>query len=156
MSWNSYISDSNLLVSQFKAKLTTVFNKAKTINQTIAEDYNVNNYNINKFDDIILQNTNLTNSITTFNDTITNRGIDIVLLADQADQFVCNAIDAFDRLIDIRTFAIDDSLMSILNNNLNLLKVDYIDKFFSDADVVKFNDSTDVVKFNKALNDLFY
>ena len=46
MSWNSYISDSNLLVSQFKAKLTTVFNKAKTINQTIAEDYNVNNYNI--------------------------------------------------------------------------------------------------------------
>lgn len=155
MSWESYKNDSGLLVSQFKAKLTTVFNKASQINVNIPDDYNIIEYNINKFDDINLQTTNLLNAISTFDATISNRGIDIVLLADQADQFVCNAIDAFDRLIDIRTFAINDELMSVLMNKLNELKSLHIDKFFSDADVVKYNNSISPVDFNSGLNNMF-
>ena len=50
MSWESYKNDSGLLVSQFKAKLTTVFNKASQINVNIPDDYNIIEYNINKFD----------------------------------------------------------------------------------------------------------
>ena len=128
MSWDSYKSDVSAIVTNSKSKLTTVFEYANTINATSENDYNVGAYSISTFDQILSHSETLINYINSFNDMLTNRGIDIVLLSEQADTFVCNSIDAFDRLIDIRSYCIDDTLMSKLLKRISDLKIHYIDK----------------------------
>ena len=85
MSWESYTNDVSTAVGSIKAKLTGVFTNALVINESTSNDYSVGAYNIDAFDQIINHSNNLINSINSFNDTLTNRGIDIVLLSEQAD-----------------------------------------------------------------------
>lgn len=161
MSWESYTNDVSTAVGSIKAKLTGVFTNALVINESTSNDYSVGAYNIDAFDQIINHSSNLINSINSFNDTLTNRGIDIVLLSEQADTFVCNAIDAFDRLIDIRSYCIDDSLMSELLKNISDLRNNYIEKFkyftlVSDQSKhVSFNDDESPAVVNEALHNTF-
>ena len=50
--------------------------------------------------DIETMNNSMITELGTFSDLIIQRGKDILLLADQAQQFICVANDAFDRVVD--------------------------------------------------------
>ena len=161
MSWENYTSDVSTAVVDIKSKLNSVFSNALAINETTSDDYSVGAYSIDAFDQIISHSNALITYINTFNETITNRGIDIVLLSEQADTFVCNAIDAFDRLIDIRSYCIDDSLMSELLKDITNIRSNYITKFKYFTSVenqskhISFNDDESPTVVNLALHDMF-
>ena len=145
MSWDSYKSDVSTLVTNIKSKMNTVFEYANTINALTENDYSIGAYNVSAFDQIISHSDTMIKYIDSFNEMITNRGIDIVLLSEQADTFVCNSIDAFDRLIDIRSYCIDDTLMSKLLNDILFIKTNYVDKFAYSVSIV---DNSTHISFN--------
>ena len=154
MSWESNVVIITQTATDSKNTLTSIFTKANEINLTISNDYDTN-YDLNKFDNIAISLQNLKSAIDIYDNNILNRGIDIILVADQADQFVCNSIDTFERLIDIRTFAINDDLISKLNDMLYAIKSTYINKFSSTSTSVEYNNSTDVALFNTAVVSCF-
>ncbi len=161
MSWESYTSDVASSVANIKTKLNSVFSNALVINESTSNDYSIGAYSVDSFDQIISHSNSLITYINTFNETITNRGMDIVLLSEQADTFVCNAIDTFDRLIDIRSYCIDDSLMSELLKDITNIRLNYIEKFRYFTSVtdqskhISFNDDESPTVVNLALHDMF-
>ena len=157
MSWESFKNDTTSITTVFATKLNGLKEASKIHNinlGNVPNKYDVA-YDVNKFTEILSYTDNLVSTINKFNEVITARGMDIVLLTDQADQFVCNAIDAFDRLIDIRTFCINDDLMLVIDNKFRQIKETYLDKFYYTAVSVTYDGSEDIIAFNEAINKMY-
>ena len=157
MSWESFKNDATSITTVFATKLNGLKEASKIHNinlGNVPNKYDVA-YDVNKFAEILSYTDNLVSTINKFNEVITARGMDIVLLTDQADQFVCNAIDAFDRLIDIRTFCINDDLMLVIDNKFRQIKETYLDKFYYNAVSVTYDGSEDIIAFNEAIYKMY-
>jgi len=122
---NSSLNDILLFQNNILTSMNTINDYKFTINNdddTTNDDLDWINWNTNNLFNI----NELKNKFETFNSTINNfstflkdRGLDIILVADQANAFVCTANDTFTRVIDVYNNLFNQNYYDKYTNILN-------------------------------------
>ena len=114
---NQAITDIQNKITEIAAEIETNFTQLQS---------DVNNLSLvftkPQFDKVTTLNSNLTNTLGPLSDKIINFGKDLIAISDQADQFICIALDTFSRVVDIFVFFRDRKLMDSLTAPIDELK----------------------------------
>jgi len=136
--------------------LEPIMSKAYEYNLTSATPkYKYEQYNLEDFARIKTSFEKIIKYRDSLSTVLNDRGMDLVLLSDQADKFICNAVDAFDRIIDIRSFLYDDTIIGEWFNIIYKIHREQLRLFRIKDDTIQFEDITDVDIINEKFDTLF-